>query len=99
MGKKRRTFTREFRIEAVKLVEEQRYSFAAAAESLGINESMLRRWKQKIDCDGENAFPERCKKAGLEAEINRLNVENKRLRMERDILKKAAAVLFAEESK
>ncbi len=98
MGKKRRTFTREFRVEAVKLVEEQGYSFAAAAKSLGIDESMLRRWKQKFESDGNNTFPERGKKSGLKAEIHRLSAENKRLRMEREILKKAA-VFFAKESK
>ncbi len=58
-GKPRRIFTREFKIEAVKLFSEQGSSFAEAAANLGITESQLRKWKQNRDGQGGQAFPGR----------------------------------------
>jgi transposase len=88
MGKPRRTFTREFKVEAVKLVTEQRRSFAEAAANLGIAESLLRKWKKALDDQGDQAFPGKGNLPALEDELRRLRAENKRLQMERDILKK-----------
>src|SRR5215475_728800 len=99
MAKKRRTFRREYKIEAVKLVTEQKMSFAEAARSLGIGENQLRNWKQALEKeseDGQQAFPGHGNRPALEAQIHRLKAENRRLLMERDILKKATA-LFAKE--
>jgi transposase len=90
MAKKRRSFSREFKVEAVKLVTEQRQSIAEAARSLGIGENQLRTWKQALanESQGEQqAFPGHGNRPALEAEIHRLRTENKRLLMERDILK------------
>jgi transposase len=97
MGKARRTFTREFKIEAVKLVTEQGRSFAEAAANLGIAESLLRNWKKNLQDQGDQAFPGKGNLPALEDELRRLRAENKRLQMERDILKKATA-FFAKES-
>ena len=97
MNKSRRKFSREFKVEAVKLVTLQGYSFSQAAESLGIGENMLRRWEKQIEEAGEKAFPGKGKTLVVDEELHRLREENKRLRMERDILKKAAA-FFAKES-
>jgi len=97
MGKPRRTFTREFKIEAVKLVTEQGRSFAEAAANLGIAESLLRNWKKNLADQGDQAFPGKGNLPALEEELRRLRAENKRLQMERDILKKATA-FFAKES-
>ena len=97
MGKPRRTFTREFKGEAVKLVTEQGRSFAEAADNLGIAENLLRKWKKSLDAKGGQAFPGKGHLPPLEEELRRLRAENNRLRMERDILKKAAA-FFAKES-
>ena len=97
MGKPRRTFTREFKVEAVKLVTEQGYSIAEAARSLGINHNLIRNWKQAFQDNGEQAFPGRGKLSPFEEENRRLRAENKRLLAERDILKKAAA-FFAREA-
>jgi len=97
MGKPRRTFTREFKVEAVKLVTEQGRSFAEAAANLGIAESLLRKWKNDLDAQGDQAFPGNGHLPALEEELRRLRAENKRLQMERDILKKATA-FFARES-
>ena len=57
MAKKRRTFTREFKIEAVKLVTEKGQSFTEAARSLGIHENQLRTWKKALEQERRGPFP------------------------------------------
>ena len=96
MARKRRTYTPEFKAEAVKLVTEQGYSMAEAARSLGIHETLLRSWKLALQSRGDQAFPGQGKLPPFEEEMRRLRAENQRLRAERDILKKATA-LFAQE--
>ena len=89
----RRKFTREFKLSAVKLVNEQGYSPAEAAKSLGVDPNSVRDWVEKLSADagvppsGEGA---------IKAELRRLRKQNAQLLMERDILKKAAA-FFARE--
>ncbi len=97
MARKRRTYTPEFKAEAVKLVTAQGYSVAEAARSLGIHDTLLRSWKQAVDSQGEQAFPGHGKLPPFEEEMRQLRAENQRLRAERDILKKATA-LFAQEA-
>jgi transposase len=97
MPRPRRTYTAEFKAEAVKLVTEQGYSVAEAARSLGIHETLLRSWKQALRDKGDQAFPGPGKLPAIEEELRRLRAENKRLLAERDILKKAAA-FFAREA-
>ena len=97
MAKKRRNYTPEFKTEAVKLVTEQGYSVAEAARSLGIGENLLRNWKQALQEQGEQAFPGKGNLPAIEEELRQLRAENKRLQMERDILKKATA-FFAREA-
>jgi transposase len=97
MAKERRCYTSEFKTEAVKLVTEQGYSVAEAARSLGIHDTLLRSWKQALEAQGDQAFPGQGKLPAIEEELRRLRTENKRLRAERDILKKATA-LFAQEA-
>jgi len=96
MARKRRTYTPEFKAEAVKLVTQQGYSVAEAARSLGIHETLLRSWKQALEAQGDQAFPGHGKLPPFAEEVHRLRAENQRLRAERDILKKATA-LFAQE--
>ena len=95
MKKKRSKYTQEFREEAVKLITEQGYQIAEAARNLGINQTMLWRWKRDIE-EGEDSSGSQGRKA-IQAELTRLRKENKRLKMEREILKKAAA-FFAKET-
>ena len=89
----RRKFTREFKVSAVKLVNEQGYSIPEAAKSLGVDAANVRGWIEKFSSEtglapsGEGA---------MAAELRRLRKENCRLLMEREILKKAAA-FFAKE--
>src|SRR6187455_1763333 len=100
MAKSRRSFSREYKIEAVKLVTEKGQSVAEAARSLDIHENLLRAWKKALEKEGhgeQQAFPGHGNRPALEDEIHRLKAENRRLHMERDILKKATA-LFAKEA-
>jgi len=96
MAKQRRTYTREFKVEAVKLVTEKDYSVAEAARTLGVHETLLRSWRQALQADPDQAFPGKGNPPALEEELRRLRAENKRLQAERDILKKATA-FFARE--
>ena len=90
----KRRFTREFKISAVKLVQEQGYTVAEAAKSLGVDPNSVRHWVKKFSGEaGQPATGE----AALRAEVQRLRQENQRLAMERDILKKATA-FFAKQS-
>src|SRR5262245_47656872 len=97
MAKKRQTYTREFKLEALKLITEKGYSVAEAARSLGLHENLLRSWKLAFANQGDQAFPGQGSLPPLQEEIRRLRAENKRLLAERDILKKAAA-FFAREA-
>jgi transposase len=97
MARTRRTYTPQFKAQAVQLVAEHGYSVAEAARSLGICENLLRNWKQALLDKGEHAFPGNGNLSPLEQEVQRLRAENKRLLAERDILKKAAA-FFAREA-
>jgi transposase len=97
MARTRRTYTPEFKAEAVKLVTEQGYSVAEAARSLGIGDTLLRNWKQALQSQGDQAFPGRGKLSPFEEANRRLRAENQRLKAERDIRKKAAA-FFAKEA-
>ena len=97
MAKTRRNYTPEFKAEAVKLVTEPGYAVAEAARSLGIHETLLRSWRQALETQGDQAFPGHGKLPAIEEELRRLRAENKRLRAECDILKKATA-LFAQEA-
>lgn len=90
----RRTFSDEFKRDAVSLVIDQEYSLAEAARSLGLHSNLIRNWKQKFMAqNNDQAILSEDEKA----ELKRLREENRKLRMERDILKKATA-FFAKES-
>jgi len=96
MKRKRRKFTNEFKEEAVKLVLDEGYRVSEAARNLGIHENLLRRWKREYE-GGNKEGSDLGSPAAMQDELNRLRKENKRLKMEREILKKAAA-FFAKES-
>jgi transposase len=84
----RRTYSREFKISAVGLVQQQGYTVVQAAKSLGVDPASLRGWLKQFPAEGA-AAPDSA--GAVQAELRRLREENKRLLMERDILKKATA--------
>ncbi len=97
MATQRRRFSREFKVEAVRLVVERGVSAAQAARDLGIHINVLRTWVREQRADPTHAFPGNGQQKPEDAEITQLKREVARLKMERDILKKAAAY-FAKES-
>lgn len=89
---KRRKYTEEFKREAVRLVTVQGYKLSEAARNLGVNANLLSVWKSKYSDESSNQELTEDE----QMELARLRAEVKRLRMERDILKKATA-FFANE--
>jgi transposase len=97
MTERRRSYTKQFKIDAVKLVTEQGYNISEAARNLDIHPNLLRRWRDQLNNDQAQSFPGKGHMISEKEELNQLRKENKRLRMEHEILKKAAA-FFAKES-
>ena len=93
----RRKFTREFKVEAVKLIQERGVTVAQAARDLGVHGTVLRRWVQESAADATQAFPGQGQMKPEQAELAQLRREVIKLKAERDILKKAAAY-FAKEA-
>lgn len=99
--KRRQHFTREFKLEAVRLLEEGKKPAADLARELGIKRNQLYKWKESTDQQGSAAFPGsggRSKKGSEAEEIARLKGELAKVKEENEILKKAAA-FFARELK
>ena len=94
----RRTFSREYKLEAVRLVQERGVTVAQAARDLEIHENVLRKWVKEFRTDPQQAFPGHGQMKPEQLEIERLRREVIKLKAERDILKKAAAY-FAKELK
>ena len=92
----RRTFTAEFRAEAVKLVKESGKTVREQAKELGLSESALRKWVGQAEADGGHGLVGALTTAERE-ELSKLRRENRTLKMERELLKKWAA-FFAKES-
>ncbi len=88
MVSKRRTYTREFKVETVDLITGSGHSVAEVARDLEIHPSMLYKWIRQYSENPGEAFPGKGKQTSEAEEISRLRRENQRLKMERDILKK-----------
>ena len=97
MGKNCRQYTKEFKVEAVRLVVEEGRPISEVVRELGIGENLLHRWKKKYEEGKVEPFPGKGRLIPEDDELRQLRRENKRLRMERDILKKAVAI-FSEEA-
>jgi len=91
MARKRRQYSREFKLEAVKMVVEQDRTVKDVAEGLGIDRSLLQGWKKQFLEDGSVAFPGHGRLKPDAEELRALHKELSRVRQERDILKKALA--------
>lgn len=96
--RKRRKFTEEFKRQAVAMIVDQGLSVTEVSRDLDVGVSLLRKWKQQVEAEGEQAFPGNGKLSPEQEELRRLREENRQLKMERDILKKATA-FFAKESR
>lgn len=92
MTKNRRTYTREFKLEAVHLLETSGKSASQLERELGIGAGGLSRWKRDLAEEGEQAFPGHGRLAPDQERVRQLERENEILRQERDILKKAIAI-------
>jgi transposase-like protein len=86
-----RTYTKEFKVTACRLVIEDKIKPSVVAEKLGINVVMLYRWVSEYETDGDEAFVGTGHQKPEDREIRKLRKENERLKMENEILKKAAA--------
>jgi transposase len=96
MGKKRNQYTKEYKIEAVRLIVEEGRRISELSRELGTAQSLLHRWKKKYEEGKIDPFPGKGRLSPEDEELRRLRRENKRLRMEHEILKKAVAI-FSEE--
>lgn len=93
----RRTFTRDFKLAAVNKVIEQGLPYSQVARDLNVRDNLIRKWRKAFESDG-TLRPDANQNASIDSELKRLREENRQLKMERDILKKATA-FFAKESK
>lgn len=98
MKVRRRRFTREFKLEAVRLVVEGGHKAAAVARDLDIRPDLLRRWRREFEDDPEQTFPGKGRRKEPDAELHRLRRELERVQEERDILKKALAIFSTPQS-
>ena len=98
MAGKRKVHTPEFKLQAVKMITDQKLSVAEVARRLGIRENLLHSWKKAVLKKGVEAFPGSGHLTPVEEELRRLRADIKRLESERDILKKATA-FFASQMK
>ena len=94
---KRRSFTREFKLAAVKKVLEKGLSFTEVARELGIRDTLIHNWRRAFEADG-SLQSEILNSPSMDSELRRLREENRQLKIERDILKKATAFFAKEKS-
>jgi transposase len=92
MKKPRKQYPREFKMEAVRLLETSGKSARQLERELGIGAGNLWRWKREVAADGEDAFPGHGRLTPEQERLRQLERENEILRQERDILKKAIAI-------
>jgi len=105
MGKKRKSYTREFKLDAVRMAKRSDCVPTHVARKLGIAPSMMLRWIEEFDERGEDAFQGRpepntagCEEITAAERIRKLEREVAELREEREILKKAAAYFAKHQS-
>ena len=87
----RRVYTREYKLEAVRLIKDRGVSVRQASRDLGVHINTLSAWLKELAADPQHAFPGHGQMKPEQAEIARLKRELVRVTAERDILKKAAA--------
>ena len=93
MSSQRRKYTKEFKTDAVALYESSGKPMAEIERDLGLSQGLLKHWVRQQQSKGEEAFPGHGRQSGEAEEVRRLRRENDLLRQERDILKKALAIV------
>ncbi len=96
MGKKRNPYTKEYKVEAVRLIVEEGRPISEVARELGVAQSLLHRWKKKSEEGKIDPFPGKGRLSPEDEKLRQLRRENNHLRMERDILKKVVAIFSKE---
>lgn len=89
MTKTRKTYDKEFKLSAVKMITEGGMKLSEVSRDLGVNENSLHKWKKDYLSDQQNAFPGKGRMKPEEEELRRLEKELKRVKLENEILKKA----------
>jgi len=92
MRVRRRRFDRQFKLDAVRMIQDSERSVASIARDLGIHPNVLYKWRDQLLADPDQAFPGKGKLKPEDEELRRLRREVENLKEERDILKKALAV-------
>lgn len=93
----KRTYPRDFKLQAVELVKSSGKSTSEIERELGITPGLLAKWKHRLKADGQQAFPGKGRLKEDEELIRRLQRENERLRQEREVLKKALSIFSREQ--
>ena len=97
MSEKRKSYDKEFKLSAIKMITETGMSVSRVSKDLGINETSLHKWKKDYLSDRQNSFPGKGRMKPEEEELRRVKKELLRVTMERDILKKTIGY-FAKET-
>jgi transposase len=87
----RKRFDKDFKLQAIKMVEDDGLSKSEVARRLGVDPTSISNWIKEFKVDGSDAFPGNGKRRPLEEELRKLRQENRELRMETEFLKKSAA--------
>jgi transposase len=98
MAKIQKTYTKEFKEEAVRLAQTSGKPIAQVARELGISDTSIHQWRRELAQHGKEAFPGSGHQTALEEENRRLKRELERVQQEREILKKVLSI-FSRESK
>lgn len=97
MSKQRRSFTTDFKLEAAQLVTQHGYSILEASRAIGVGESVLRRWVNQLQQESAGVTPKSKALTPEQQRIKELEARIDRLEREKAILKKATALLMAEQ--
>lgn len=97
MNKLKRTFNADFKLEAAQLVVEQHYTIPEAAKAMGVGQSTMSRWVRQLRQESLGISPKAAPITAEQRKIRELELRIKKLEMEKDILKKATALLMSDE--
>jgi transposase len=98
MQKVQKTYTAEFKREAVRLAQTSGKPIAQVARELGISDTSIHQWRKELAEHGQEAFPGSGHQTVQEEEIRRLKRELDRVQKERDILKKTLGIFTRDQA-